>query len=310
MADENPMYDYNTDYEDEMCSKEEVVKVGSVLIPIFFTLVVVLSCFGNILVLIILAIYEKLRKSANILIFNLALSNLLFTFGLPFWASYYIRGWTLEDVGCKAVKFLFYAGFYSSVFFLTLMTVQRYMVVVHPLSDWERCRAFSVAPFIVWILSGGAALLGSHRSKVIQEQNNKYCEYDSVQVKLLIIYLQNAFFFCAFLIMGSCYLRTQQTMIKPQTKMKHKTVRLIFCISLVFFIGWAPYNIVMFLRSLTELGLYPFTDCNVSINLDYTFYACRLLAFSHCCLNPAFYIFGDGTFQKHSRAILKRIFHK
>ncbi|XP_057175612.1 chemokine XC receptor 1-like [Triplophysa rosa] len=316
MTDENASgaydYEYDPDYEDQICNKEDVLKVGSILIPIFFTLVVVLSCIGNILVLIVLALYESLRSLTNVLILNLALSDLLFTFGLPFWASYYIWGWTFGDAGCKAVKFVFYAGFYSSVLFLTLMTVQRYMAVVHPLSDWERCRGFSIAPIIiVWMLSGAGALLGSHRSKVIQESpKNTYCEYDSIQVKLCIVYLQNGIFFIAFLIMGFSYIKMRQMMIKLQTKRKHKTVRLIFYISSVFFIGWAPYNIVMFLRSLTDLGLYPFTDCHVSINLEYAFYVCRLLAFSHCCMNPAFYIFVDGKFQNHSREILKRIFHK
>ncbi|XP_051515598.1 chemokine XC receptor 1-like [Myxocyprinus asiaticus] len=285
--------EYDYEYEDELCIKEEVVKFGSILIPLFFTLVVVLSCIGNILVLVILVLNKSLKSLINIFILHLALSDLLFTFGLPFWTSYYIWGWTFGEIGCKAVKFLFYLGFYSSVFFLTLMTIQRYMVVVHPLSDWEKCRGFSIAPFIVWILSGLAALLGSLRSKVLQEQssNSTYCEYDSTEVKHAIIYFQNAFFFIAFVIMGFCYAGVHQAITKSQTNKRHKTVRLIFCIALVFFIGWAPYNIVMFLRSLTDHGLYPFTLCKISINLDYAFYACRLLAFSHCCVNPAFYIF-------------------
>ncbi|KAG1960741.1 chemokine XC receptor [Pimephales promelas] len=155
---------YDTDYGDQLCRKDEVVKVGSIIIPVIFSLVVVLSCIGNILVLVILALYESLKSLTNVFILNLALSDLLFTFGLPFWTSYFVWGWTFGEIGCKAVKFLFYVGFYSSVLFLTLMTIQRYMAVVHPLSDWEKCRGFSVAPFIVWILSGGLSLLGSFNS--------------------------------------------------------------------------------------------------------------------------------------------------
>ncbi|XP_056589449.1 chemokine (C motif) receptor 1a, duplicate 1 [Triplophysa dalaica] len=312
MNELNVTYDYVPVYEDEICNKEHVLKVGSILIPIFFILVVVLSCIGNVLVLIVLVFYESLRSLTNILILNLAVSDLLFTFGLPFWASYYIWGWTFGDVGCKAVKFVFYAGFYSSVLFLTLMTIQRYMAVVHPLSDWERCRGFSIAPiFIIWILSAGAALLGTLRSKVIEETpQNIYCEYDSVPIKLAINYLQNAFFFITFLIMGFCYTRMLQIITKARTNKRHKTVRLILCISLVFFIGWAPYNIVMFLRSLTDLGFSQFTICEVSIKLEYAFFACRLLAFSHCCLNPVFYVFVGVKFRNHLKNILQRIFQQ
>ncbi|XP_048035148.1 chemokine XC receptor 1-like [Megalobrama amblycephala] len=238
-------------------------------------------------------------------ILNLTLSNLLFTFGLPFWASYYIWGWTFGEIGCKAVTFLFDVGFYSSVLFLTLMTVQCYMLVVHPLSDWEKCRGFSAAPIIIWILSGAVSLPNSLYSKVTHYSDNTYCEYDSVEVKSGIAYFQNAFFFIAFLIMGFCCGRMLWSITKSQTNEKNKTVRLTFVIALVFFIGWAPYNIVMFLITLTD-----FTDCRVIIRVYYAYVICRMLAFSHCCLNPLFYVFVDVKFRNHLKMILQKIFKK
>ncbi|XP_043086099.1 chemokine XC receptor 1-like [Puntigrus tetrazona] len=286
MTDENTTYEYDPDYEDQLCRKEEVVRVGAILIPLFFTAVVVLSCIGNILVLVILALYKGLKSLTNVFILNLAVSDLLFTFGLPFWASYYIWGWTFGEAGCKAVKFLFYVGFYSSVLFLTLMTVQRYMAVVHPLSDWERCRCFSVAPFVIWILSGTVALLGSLHSRVMTQSDSQYCEYGTFEWKSAVAYFQNAFFFIAFVIMGYCYGRMLCTITKSRTNKRHKTVRLIFSIALVCFTGWAPYNIIMFLKSLT---VNPFADCDVSQSIDYAYYTCQIIAFSHCCLNPVFY---------------------
>ncbi|XP_073731815.1 chemokine XC receptor 1-like [Misgurnus anguillicaudatus] len=305
MTDYNNTYvfSYETEYSDEVCHIEDILKVVSYLIPIFFTLVFVLSFIGNIMVLIILVVYENMKSLANIFILNLALSDLLFTFGLPFWTSYYMWGCTFGDFGCKAVKFLFYAGFYSSVLFLTLMTVQHYVAVVHPLSDWERCRGFSVAPFIVWILSGAAALFGSYHSKVIQEENNTYCEFDSIPIKLLIDYLLNAFFLIAFIIMGFCCIRILQTITKAQTTGRHETVGVIFCILLVFFIFWAPYNIVMFVRSFTDL--YLITDCPISKSLGYAFYVSKVLAYSHCCLNPVFYLFVDLKFRNDLKIIMQ-----
>ncbi|XP_059384344.1 chemokine XC receptor 1-like [Carassius carassius] len=306
-TDYNTTYDYVTDYEDQLCRKEQMVKIGSIIIPIFFTAVVVLSCIGNILVLIILALYESIKPLTNFFILNLAVSDLLFTIGLPFWASYYVWGWRFGDAGCKAVKFLFYLGFYSSVLFLTLMTVQRYMAVVHPLSDWERCRGLSLSPYIVWILSLTVALLGSLQSEVMIESGSLYCEYGSIKWKTGIAYFQNVFFFIGFVIMGYCYGRMLRTITKSRTKKKHKTVRLIFSIAMVFFIGWAPYNIVIFLKSL---AISPFTDCEISKRLDYAYYACRMIAFSHCCLNPVFYVFVGVKFRNHLKMILQKLIQK
>ncbi|XP_042607016.1 chemokine XC receptor 1-like [Cyprinus carpio] len=296
---------YIDDYEDQLCRKEEVVKVGSILIPLFFTAVVALSCIGNIFILVFLALYKSFRCLTNVFILNLAVSDLLFTFGLPFWASYYISGWTFGDVGCKAVKFFFYVGFYSSVLFLTLMTVQRYMEVVHPLSDWDWSRGLSLSPYIVWILSGTVALLGSLHSEVMIESGSKYCEYGSIEWKSGIAYFQNAFFFIAFVIMGYYYGKMLRTITKSPTKKRHKNVRLTFFIVVVFFIGWAPYNIVMFLKSLT---FHPFTVCEVSIRLDYAYYACRMLAFSHCCINPAILVFVDTKICNTLRKFSRRMF--
>ncbi|XP_018933399.2 chemokine XC receptor 1-like [Cyprinus carpio] len=293
MNDENTTYDYAYAYEDQLCRKEVGVKDAS--IPLLFISVVVLSCICDILFLVFFAFYKNLRSLTSVFFLNLALSNLLFTFGLLFQVSYY-WAWTFGDVGCKAVKFFFYVGFNSSVLFLTLMTVQRYMAVVHPPSDWKRCRGLSLSPVIVWILSGTVALLGSLHSEVMIESDSKYCEYGSIDWKSGIAYFQNAFFFIAFIIMFFCYGRMLRTIIKSRTNKRHKTVRLTFFIVVVFFIGWAPYNIVMFLKSLT---FHPFTVCEVSIKLDHAeFYACRILAVTQCYVHTVvFLVFVDGRFR-------------
>uniref|UniRef100_A0A673IST4 G-protein coupled receptors family 1 profile domain-containing protein n=1 Tax=Sinocyclocheilus rhinocerous TaxID=307959 RepID=A0A673IST4_9TELE len=71
------------------------------IFQVFFGVLVVCSCIGNLLVLVILLLYEKFRLLINILIFNLAVSDLLFTFGLPFWALYFVYGWTFGEAGYK-----------------------------------------------------------------------------------------------------------------------------------------------------------------------------------------------------------------
>ncbi|KAL1250451.1 hypothetical protein QQF64_021456 [Cirrhinus molitorella] len=304
MTDENTtFYNYSDeeDYSDHLCRKE--VEVRDASIPLLFISVVVLSFICNTLVLVILALTGNLRSLTNIFSLNLALSNLLFTFGLLFHASYY-WGWTFGESGCKAVKFLFYLGFYSGVLFLTLMTVQRYMAVVHPLSNRERS-SFLVSSFIIWVLSGTVAMLGSLHSKVMIEFDTLYCEYDTIEWKPAIAYFQNALFFIAFAIVCYCYGRMLLTVAKSSANKKHKTLRPTFFIVLLFFIGWAPFNIVMLLQSL---AVYPFTNCEVSKGLDYAaYYACRILAVTHCFINTVvFLVFVEGRFHKSLGAVPRR----
>ncbi|XP_026776721.1 chemokine XC receptor 1-like [Pangasianodon hypophthalmus] len=306
-------YDYIniSDIEEGLCRKEAVAKVGSIVVPLFFSIVVLLSLIGNLLVLVILGIYENLKSLTNVFILNLAVSDLLFTVGLPFWACYYIWGWTLGDPACKAVNFFFYAGFYSSIVFLVLMTIQRYMAVVHPLSDWERGQGFALIPIIAWVVSIAAALPAPLYSSVQDDPEDSlkhYCEHNITAAYLTITYEQNCFFVCAFLIMGFCYVRILQTIFKTRTNKRHRSIRLVFCIVVVFYFGWAPYNLVIFLQTFTHHGIEFFTRCNVTHHLDYTEYVCKLLAFSHCCLNPVFYVFVGVKFRNHLKGILQKIF--
>ncbi|XP_060793662.1 chemokine XC receptor 1-like [Neoarius graeffei] len=306
-------YDDSSSIEDQLCHKEAVAKFGSIFVPLFFSIVVLLSLIGNILVLVILIHYENHKSLTNIFILNLALSDLLFTIGLPFWACYYIWGWTLGDAVCKIVCFIFYIGFYSSIVFLMLMTIQRYMAVVHPLSDWERGQGFALIFIIGWLVSILAALPSSIYTSVMPDPANdsqQYCEYNSILADRVLTYEQNCFFICAFLVMGFCYIRILQTIFKARTNKRHRTIRLIFCIVIVFFLGWGPYNLVIFLQTLTPLNVEFFTICEVTHHLDYAENVSKLLAFSHCCLNPVFYVFVGVKFRNYLKEILQKIFQR
>ncbi|XP_048868368.1 chemokine (C motif) receptor 1a, duplicate 1 [Brienomyrus brachyistius] len=304
--------DYNyTDYEDDqLCNKSAIIKFGAVVTPVFLWIVTLLSLFGNSLVLVILMKYENLRSLTNIFILNLALSDLLFTFGLPFWASYHIHGWTFGEVACQAVIFLFYTGFYSSIMFLTIMTIHRYLAVVHPLSDLgsKRLCYGSVTSSIVWIVSCLAAVPALVMHRVNKLDGKSYCDYADTKWKIGGIYQQNILFLLALSVFTFCYVKILGTLLRSRSHTRYRTVKLIFTIAVLFFLGWAPYNVLIFLKSLTEMGtVWPFAECSVSKGIDFAFYICRLIAFSHCCLNPVFYVFVGVKFRSHLKKLLKKL---
>ncbi|XP_015225842.1 chemokine (C motif) receptor 1a, duplicate 1 [Cyprinodon tularosa] len=312
----NITFDYDNDYEDEVCEKREVVKFGSIAIPIFFSIVFSLSLTGNILVLIILALYENLKSLTNIFIFNLAISDLVFTIGLPFWAIYHIWGWVFSEYVCKIVKFVFFTGFYSSVLFLTVMTIYRYLVVVYPLSGITTMKFWTgfFLSVLTWIISIGAAMPSLLQTAIVkihhEESDSLGCEYKTVEWKIIGMSQQNVFFLAAFAVMAFCYIQILRRITRTRSHTKNRAVKLVFCIVAVFFVGWVPYNLVIFLRALSHKAHYPFNDCTVSIQLDYAFQVCRFIAFSHCCLNPVFYAFVGVKFRNHLKSLLHRMFRR
>ncbi|XP_067086638.1 chemokine (C motif) receptor 1a, duplicate 1 [Osmerus mordax] len=301
---------YDTDYGDQVCDKEQVAKFGSMVTPAFYSVVIILSLVGNLLVLIILVLYENLKSLTNIFILNMALSDLLFTASLPIWAVNDIWGWIFEEVTCKAITLIFYAGFYSSMLFLTIMTIHRYLAVVHPLSDLgaqKGCYGF-VSSLIIWIVSFAAATPALIFTDVQLNPHTDmwHCEYEDVWWKEIGTYQQNLFFLSAFAVMAFCYVRILGKILKSRSHMRNRTVKLIFSIVAVFFLGWTPYNVVIFLMKMSDYE----HECEVSTNLDYAFYVCRLIAFSHCCLNPVFYAFLGVKFRNHLKVILSKVFHR
>lgn len=303
-----------SDYEDEICNKGKVVKFESFVIPVFFSVAITLSLIGNILVLVILALYENIKSLTNIFILNLAISDLVFTVGLPFWAVYHIWGWVLSERLCKVVTFIFFIGFYSSILFLTIMTIYRYLAVVQPLSDLNSHRVSSgiIVSVILWGVSIGAATPYFLYSSVHVIQHNEKesyaCEFGDSLWKTIGVYQQNFFFLVAFAVMTFCYMQILLKITRTTSHTKNRAVKLIFCIVTVFFVGWVPYNIIIFLRMLEFHLIAPFNSCDASIHLDYAFAVCRLIAFSHCCLNPIFYAFVGVRFRTHLKSLLHRMF--
>ncbi|XP_043575371.1 C-C chemokine receptor type 3-like [Chiloscyllium plagiosum] len=318
-------YEYHGYYDDYgndsaliyLCENHEPNAFGATLTPVLFSLTFIISLAGNALVLWVLVRYERLKTVTDIFILNLVTSNLLFTFSLPFWAVDHTRGWIFGKVMCKIMSSIFFIGYYSGIMLLTLMTIDRYFIVVHPLPA-VRIRKVSyaiAASSVVWGISMAATVPEMIFSDIVgHEENRLYCISDyppeSAQIlELLGYYLQNIlFFFIPFVVIVFCYWRILNTVIRCKAKKKHKTVKLILWIVVVFFVCWTPYNVVILLFSLVTLKVPAFETCEMNIHLTYMFYISRDLAYCHCCLNPFFYAFVGTKFRNHLTLILRKYF--
>uniref|UniRef100_A0A8C2HKT9 Chemokine (C motif) receptor 1b, duplicate 1 n=1 Tax=Cyprinus carpio TaxID=7962 RepID=A0A8C2HKT9_CYPCA len=313
-------YDSYTDEPSDICIKKNAVQFATAITPVIFIIIVLFSCVGNTLVVWVLVKYENLKSLTNTFLLNLALSDLIFTFGLPFWAYYYMYGWTLGDPACKAVNFVFYTGYYSSIIFLTVLTIHRYMAVVHPMSvvmsrKSLHCYATSI---VIWIISLCAAIPQARFNSVVYNNADLFmaalnnstavllCDFDGeINWKLSSTYLQNSFFIIAFVIIAFCYTVILGRLLRPTSHTRRKTVQLILFIVVFFFLGWGPYNVAIFLDSLISWKISFFSDCKISESIDYLMYASRMVAFSHCCLNPVFYVFMGIKFRNHLKKMLQ-----
>ncbi|KAK1172439.1 chemokine XC receptor 1-like [Acipenser oxyrinchus oxyrinchus] len=291
--------DYENDYNGSivlLCEYDLHAFVG-IFTSVFYCLVFTLSVLGNGLVLCVLLKYEDKKKVINIFILNLAISDLALTFSLPFWAVYHSYNWIFGDFMCKLLSGMYFIGFYSCMMFLMVMTIHRYLTVVHNVSTTKTRRTWYawLASATVWVISISASIREMVFSATQEDNQGTMCEdtYSNGKISDFVDYCIQIFFFflLPFSIIMYCYCRIVMTVVACTTRTKYNVIKFIFSIVVTFFVCWAPYNIILFLRSLHELGVAQLTGCDVEKKINYSFYICRNIAYFHCCLNPLFHLF-------------------
>ncbi|XP_033488658.1 type-2 angiotensin II receptor-like [Epinephelus lanceolatus] len=130
----------------------------TIVIPAIYSVICVLGTIANALAVCVLAHASASRRTvANTFMLNLCVSDLLFLLSLPLWAVYYSQGysWPFGWVACKVCGALHNLNLYASIFFITCMSIDRYLAIVHPLRsqsarDPKRARLTCI---LVWVLA-------------------------------------------------------------------------------------------------------------------------------------------------------------
>ncbi|XP_010895268.4 C-C chemokine receptor type 1-like [Esox lucius] len=301
-----------TNTEGVLCNNTTVRAFGRVFLPTLYSLVFILGFIGNSLVVCVMVKFRRTSNMTDICLFNLALSDLLFVLTLPFW-SYYITKteWILGDFLCTVLTALYTLGFYGNIFFLVMMTLDRYVVIVHAhtMARHRSVRVGIVLSLFLWALSLCASLPTIIFTKVerneagfmmCQQQypeDTKWRQFSYLQMNFLGLLLP-------FFIMVICYGRIILTLVNIKSTKKHKAIKLICIIVVVFFCFWTPYNLVIFFRFLQTLHF--FGDCTNVYNISLAMQWAEVIAFSHCCLNPIIYAFAGQKFMALVLKLLRK----
>ncbi|KAM5292513.1 chemokine XC receptor 1 [Ctenodactylus gundi] len=268
-----------------------------------YSLVLLLSLAGNSLVLWVLVKYENLESLTNVFILNLCLSDLMFSCLLPLWVWEHQHDWRLGGVLCKLLSMIFSVSLYSSIFFLTTMTIHRYLSVVSPLSTLG---VHTVQRRVLVTAAGWvASILFSIPDAVFHEVINAHCAYAETRGFLVSVYQHNLFFLVSMGIIVFCYVRILRTLFRSRSRRRHRTVRLIFTVVVVYFLSWAPYNLILFLDTLLNVGVIQ--SCEAIQQLQFVMPVTKNLAFSHCCFNPVLYVFVGVKFRRHLKSLLRQV---
>lgn len=307
----NYSYEYDLEYGDledlrvEHRQKDAVHIVSVVIYAVSF----VLGLVGNGTVIWVTAF--KSKKTVNsVWLLNLALADFVFLLFLPLYIDYILRDfhWDFGVATCKISSFVFVMNMYASVLFLTVLSVDRYVSVVH--LGWSqrfrtRERAWAACA-CVWL---AAAALSSPalvfrdtmrlHDRVICFNNFHTQDARTAAVRHIVIVALRTVVgfllpFTAICVTG-VLLMIKVNRSAGSVRMSSFS-KMVTAVILAFFLCWAPFHAF----SLMELSIH--SSLHLHNTLKAGFPLATSLGFFNSCVNPLLYM----LLGKKVRHILKR----
>lgn len=319
MSDEDnttTKYDY-TDYysgalpEYVSCDNSALKEFAKVFLPILYSLVFIIGFIGNGLVVCVLVKNRKQTNLTDICLLSLALSDLLFVLTLPFYSHYIVVGhWTFGDFMCRFTSGSHKTGFFSSIFFMVVMTLERHMVIMYArkVAQYRTLKAGVAITVVVWMLSVCVSLPAVIFTRVTNESDGLACRYvpENDAWRLYDIFTINILgLVIPLLVMIVSFSRIIPIVMNIKSTQRHRVVKMLLSIVTVFFLFWTPYNVSIFLSYLKSGGILDNNMCDFEANLRLSIIVTETFAYSHCCLNPIIYAFVGQKFKKRAMQMLK-----
>ncbi|XP_072895029.1 succinate receptor 1-like [Hemitrygon akajei] len=284
-------------------------------LPTVYGIQFVLGLLGNLIVIWFYLFNLKEWKCCNIYLFNLSLSDLLFTCTLPLLICYYGSGnqWAYSVPTCQVNKYILHFNMYASILFLTFISWDRYHLVKNPLKlHFIQKKVNAVVICIgIWVFVT-LELIPIH---VFFDHNNynssgkknfvcsDYASSGNASVNLLYsMYLTFAGFLIPLGIMLYMYIgisgnlkKIRQERSKIQVK---KPLRMVILAISIFIVLFTPYHIMRNVRVISRLEGVTMSECSKStVKAIYTI--TRPVAFLNSVINPVFYFMVGDKFREN-----------
>lgn len=258
------------------------------------------------------------KKSANtVFMTNLAISDVCFSLTLPFRLVYYFRGgqWDFPDWFCRWCVFSFYVNLYTSVLFLTGLSVLRYIAVVHPIRNRSLVLVWRarVSCFAIWIFVAFLSMPFLLTGTTLRHNKIRCFEPGTIKSWNRIYSLNyvgvSLGFIIPFIIILVCYGCIICKLIKGRKignrrgNTRRRAVYLIAVVLSTFLLCFLPYHVArtvhLYAKVLNE-------SCPVIEFLVKVLVISLCMAASNSCFNPLLYYFAGETFRTAIRRVSDR----
>uniref|UniRef100_A0A3Q0RRV9 Opioid receptor delta 1 n=1 Tax=Amphilophus citrinellus TaxID=61819 RepID=A0A3Q0RRV9_AMPCI len=299
----------------KVATRDTTRLVIAVCITALYSLICVVGLVGNVLVMYGVVRYTKMKTATNIYIFNLALADALATSTLPFQSAKYLMStWPFGELLCKLVIAIDYYNMFTSIFTLTMMSVDRYIAVCHPVKalDFRTPAKAKLINVCIWILSSavgvpvmimavtkvtdtgeGILLLQGEKCTLAFPKPEWY--WDTVTKICVFIFA----FVVPVLVITICYglmiLRLKSVRLLSGSKEKDRNLRritrMVLVVVAVFIICWTPIHIFIIVKTMVDID-------HKNLLVMASWHVCIALGYANSSLNPVLYAFLDENFKR------------
>ncbi|XP_050967396.1 cysteinyl leukotriene receptor 2 [Labeo rohita] len=259
-----------------------------------------------------LFVFLRLTKKGTpntVFMTNLAISDVGFSLTLPFRLVYYFRGgqWDFSDWFCRWCVFSFYVNLYTSVLFLTGLSVLRYIAIVQSLrhSTLVTVRKAKISCVAIWIFVAGLSTPFLFTGTTERENKTRCFEpgNSSSWNRIFILnYVGISFgFVIPFIIILVCYSSIICKLIKGRKirrkggRKQRRAVYLIAVVLSTFLLCFLPYHVI---RTVHLHAKVLEGRCQVIEFLVKVLVISLCMASFNSCFNPLLYYFAGETFRK------------
>ncbi|XP_047433052.1 probable G-protein coupled receptor 83 [Mugil cephalus] len=295
---------------------------GSVkaLLVATYSLIIVISLFGNTLVCHVVVKNKRAQSATNFFILNLAVADIFITvLNTPFTLVRFVNStWVFGRVMCHISRFVQYCSLHVSTLTLTAIALDRRQVILYPLRPRMSPAQGGVWIAVIWIMASCFSLPHAIYQKLLtfaysKEKERSLCVPDFPEpsdvywqyIDLLTFIL---LYMLPLLIISACYTTVARRLWRHNTigdattaqhatqrRKRRRTLAMLLLVVGVFAVCWFPLNCYVVLLS------------SQAIHSSNALYFCfHWLAMSSTCYNPFIYCCLNPIFRQELRHLLNK----
>ncbi|KAM9765483.1 leukotriene B4 receptor 1-like [Menidia menidia] len=254
---------------------------------------------GNLLVIWTILRHIKQRSHTVVLVLHLAVADMLVIITLPLWIYSLLHTWVFGALLCKGLVYMIYVCMFSSIIFITIMSVERFLAICHPfmMRGWNSHSAMSKFLVFVWVVSFLLGLPAILNQTVDERDGVQQCslkEFNSTNQAIVFLCLETLLgFVLPIIILSICYCLVVAQLKKMSFSSKQKSMVLVQAVVIAFIFCWLPYHIINIINCFCILS----SDTDYECVPESIVLCSGALVFISSSVNPVLYAFFARNFR-------------